>query len=140
MNELNVIATARYISADSVQNVITQWKLSSNEANALRLLVAHRDNSESDATVENLVKMISMNLLSVNEADLILKFEGNNEELTKWATVEFPEFPINGNDVLALGFKGKDVGRELKAMRAKWVASGYTLTKNELLKDYENGN
>jgi tRNA nucleotidyltransferase/poly(A) polymerase len=45
-----------------------------------------------------------------------------------------PAFPISGKDLVATGLKpGPAVGERLRALEERWVESGFTLTRNELL-------
>jgi poly(A) polymerase len=45
-----------------------------------------------------------------------------------------PEFPLSGVDMLSNGMDaGPEVGRRLKQLEEKWVASGFELTKAQLL-------
>ncbi len=134
MNELNVIATARYLAADSIDYVVEQWKLSNQEANALKLLIDFRDSKDNNINVKTLIRLIAIGELSKEEAHLILKFHGDHAKLVEWNKIVFPEFPINGNDLLKLGFKGKKLGDELKFLKNQWAAFNYKITKEELLK------
>jgi len=46
-----------------------------------------------------------------------------------------PPFPVTGDDLIALGMTpGTDMGARLKKLEDDWELSGYTLTKEELLK------
>ncbi len=45
-----------------------------------------------------------------------------------------PEFPVTGKDLLSLGMgRGKELGTALKALKALWVRSGFTVEKPQLL-------
>jgi tRNA nucleotidyltransferase/poly(A) polymerase len=45
-----------------------------------------------------------------------------------------PVFPIDGNDVMALGeFKGPEIGALLKRLEQDWIASGFALDRDQLL-------
>ena len=45
------------------------------------------------------------------------------------------QFPVQGRDLIAKGMKpGVDVGRQLAQLRDKWKASGYKLSKDQLLR------
>lgn len=46
---------------------------------------------------------------------------------------EIPPFPISGNDLLDLGFKGKEVGDMLEALARAWCNSDFALTYEELM-------
>ncbi|MEJ2118068.1 MAG: CCA tRNA nucleotidyltransferase, partial [Alphaproteobacteria bacterium] len=46
-----------------------------------------------------------------------------------------PEFPLKGADLLAAGMaKGPRVGEALRTAEAHWIASGFSLSQEELLK------
>jgi tRNA nucleotidyltransferase/poly(A) polymerase len=45
-----------------------------------------------------------------------------------------PVFPVGGDDLIAAGMKpGVEMGRALNGMKASWIASGFTLTKEQML-------
>ena len=134
MNELNILATAKYLSVDSIDHVVAEWRLSKDEAHALRLLIRFRESVINYFNVETLISMVATGELTKEEAHLLLKFHGDQAKLIAWDKIEFPEFPVDGNDLIALGFKpGKKLGDELRFLRNKWAAFNYKIPKNELL-------
>ncbi|MEI2383614.1 CCA tRNA nucleotidyltransferase [Breoghania sp. JC706] len=49
---------------------------------------------------------------------------------------EVPVFPVAGRDLLALGHKpGPAIGVALQALEARWIASGFALGRDDLLRD-----
>lgn len=45
-----------------------------------------------------------------------------------------PEFPLRGHDIMALGPpKGPEIGVILRRLEAEWIASGFALSRDELL-------
>ncbi|MEQ9505179.1 MAG: CCA tRNA nucleotidyltransferase [Hyphomonas sp.] len=48
----------------------------------------------------------------------------------KWVR---PKFPLGGNDALAAGLEGPRIGAALSALEEDWIASGFSLKRNELL-------
>ena len=47
---------------------------------------------------------------------------------------EIPVFPVSGADLMKLGFeKGPELGKQLKTLEAAWLASGFELSKENLL-------
>lgn len=46
---------------------------------------------------------------------------------------EVPVFPITGDDILALGYRGRDVGRILEYLKEKWIKSDFKDKKSFLL-------
>ena len=47
---------------------------------------------------------------------------------------DIPVFPVSGADLMKLGFeKGPELGKQLKALEATWLTSGFELSKENLL-------
>lgn len=46
---------------------------------------------------------------------------------------ELPIFPVSGDDILKLGFQGKEVGRILGNLKKKWIDSDFSLDESSLL-------
>lgn len=44
-----------------------------------------------------------------------------------------PEFPLRGRDLSDAGLSGRDVGDMLRSLETRWIESGFTLDKDELL-------
>lgn len=44
-----------------------------------------------------------------------------------------PVFPVNGEDALAAGLKGPDIGKRLRTLEDAWIASGFRLSREDLL-------
>lgn len=58
--------------------------------------------------------------------------EWERELLTRW---QFGPFPVNGNDLIAIGFApGPALGEKLAQLKEKWANLGYVTTKEQLLK------
>ncbi len=49
-----------------------------------------------------------------------------------------PDFPLTGEDVLALGFVGKDAGQAIARARKFWAANDFKPTKTDLVKFLKN--
>ena len=134
MNEQNVIATARYLDSGSIDHVINEWKLSGEEAKALKLLIGYRDSEYFDTDIDHLVGLISVGQIAHEDATLILKFDGDSSKLAEWSKIVLPVFPITGNDLLTIGYTpGKRLGEELRYLKSQWRKFNYILTKDELL-------
>ena len=43
------------------------------------------------------------------------------------------KFPLSGEDLLNRGYSGKKLGLTLKEMETVWIASGFSLSKSQLL-------
>lgn len=54
-----------------------------------------------------------------------------HEQASTWVK---PDFPVSGNDLIEAGMKpGKDLGTVLQRLEKKWVSSGFSLTRENLL-------
>lgn len=56
--------------------------------------------------------------------------EWSKNALVHW---EFPPFPVDGNDLLAAGMKGKQIGETLRKLKDAWADSGYKADKQDLM-------
>jgi poly(A) polymerase len=44
-----------------------------------------------------------------------------------------PAFPLRGSDVMALDFKGPEIGETLRRLEAEWIEGGFAASRDELL-------
>lgn len=59
---------------------------------------------------------------------------GDLAELASESSVwQRPKFPLGGNDALAAGLSGPDIGARLGALEEAWIASGFSLPRADLL-------
>jgi len=52
--------------------------------------------------------------------------------------LRLPSFPVSGEDILALGYKHRQVGKVLDLMKRKWIESDFTLNRLELISLVKN--
>ena len=64
--------------------------------------------------------------LDIFEAKRLLKFIND---------FSLPNFPINGNDLMAMGVSGKELGKKLLKAKKLWIESDFKMQKDELLKN-----
>lgn len=66
---------------------------------------------------------------------VMLPKEGECENIfLKLRNMQKPVFPVNGNDMVMLGFSGNDVGLKLANLKKLWIDSNFQLTKYDLIK------
>ena len=53
--------------------------------------------------------------------------------MDRWIDWQKPDFPLGGADALAAGLSGPDVGAVLRTLEQSWVASDFSLTRDELV-------
>jgi len=111
-----------------------RWKLSNKEKHLGSFLAEHREEARKEFTP-----------LKYFQDLMVQKIErGFVEELTRYCdrvdcylTIKdwtVPVMPLGGRDLIAAGVaKGPVLGIVLARVRSRWMASGYKLTKEELL-------
>lgn len=84
----------------------------------------------------DLRRLIAVDGVSRNwVAELAALEERDHWEQTALVNWHFDPFPLNGNDLIAVGFrKGKFLGDTIAKLRCHWADSGYTATKTDLMK------
>ena len=107
------------------------WKMSKEETQLLRFLV---QNKKTSLTKESAIDFIHDGYSKKMVLDLI-NLQGKKALEDVVRNYEAPQFPVQGRDLIAKGMKpGVDVGRQLAQLRDKWKASGYKLSKDQLLR------
>jgi hypothetical protein len=128
---------ARNVPYENIDKIIDSWKLSNEDAANLRFVADRLHERElvgefmlKDAqgaiAVHNIPKKWVFDYYeAINDPDGIAPI------IKAW---EVPVFPVNGNDVIALGFKpGKIIGEMLFQMKVVWAGNDFEPTKEQLL-------
>lgn len=61
-------------------------------------------------------------------------------DLTKFSNEKIPPFPVSARDLIELGFRGKNISKNLDFLKVKWLRSEFSLTRDNLLKNHDNCN
>ena len=78
--------------------------------------------------------LVSARAEAENDNQAMMRAGNYNRLLGVAERAEIPVFPISGADLMKLGFeKGPELGKQLKALEAVWLASGFELSKENLL-------
>jgi poly(A) polymerase/tRNA nucleotidyltransferase (CCA-adding enzyme) len=71
---------------------------------------------------------------AVESDKALIEAAGYQRLLDITARWEKPVFPVRGRDLLERGFKpGKELGAKLAELEEKWIASGFSLSREDLL-------
>lgn len=134
MTHLSIVALARVIKDSVVADAIAEnWKMSNDERKQLRWTVENRD-SDKIHTFETVAELIATGVPRDWILGLLLSHDVDQTFYDKVASWELPEFPVNGNDLIAAGIApGPRIGAILRGMQSEWIASKFTTTKSELL-------
>ncbi len=126
-----------YELSSSVLNaneVSKKYRLSNSQRNKLKLFEqAKRQHATLDLTslYELLYKFGAWTIEQIAIVHAHSNFDAIIEECQAWKQ---PVFPVKGKDIIALGIEaGPNVGRRMKELERAWVASGFKLSKEELL-------
>ena len=121
------VLAAQLASEDEAVELAARWKMSADERRRLTFLTTNRDSARTETIEDALVDGVSRDW-----AIDLARLAGLTDEVA--ATFLPPAFPVQGKDLLALGMApGPVMGTTLKAMRGRWVASRFTLTREALL-------
>ena len=119
-----------------VDTIDVWWSLSVDDRNLLKFLVKnHRTFSTPvDGETERL-QDLAVNPKVPRQWILELCIaQGCLWQLEFFKTWEVPVFPVRGQDLLDGGMKpGKEVGARMKELNQAWVASRFTMTREDLL-------
>jgi len=117
---------------DTLRN---RWKFSNEVYNTARFCIENRG-IPLDETVAK--RMLADPKTRSEHVFALAESRGRADLVQKLKTWQPPEFPVNGSDLIAMGKKpGPDMGRTLAQLRNEWEASGFRLTRDELLKRTE---
>ena len=107
------------------------WKMSNEETQLLRFLIQNKKNSLSkDGAIDLIHDGYSKEMVLH-----LINLQGKKALDDVIRNYDAPIFPVQGKDLLAKGMKpGVEVGNTLAQLKDKWKASGYKLSRDELLK------
>jgi len=107
-----------------------RWKFDNASYGILRYVIENR----RERTSVDWAKAAIVNGVNPTHLYHLAVFVGD------WETAEYakssppiPKFPVNGNDIKAIGMSGKAIGESLDFLRDIWVKSGYNMDKTELM-------
>lgn len=110
------------------REVATAWKWSNADKALATYLWTETYTSACPYTYDLVIKGYTKEWVAER-----IKLEGHTEYLSELQGDVFPSFPVNGRDILALGYKGPDVGKILNAMKESWYWGGMDATKEDLI-------
>ena len=128
------LAALAALMADThlLDELYRKWKFSKQEFLTMKFVI---ENFEADLDDVSVKKMLTNRKINNDHVASLLRAVGvgHLEHIVRTWTP--PEFPVNGNDIMATGVKsGPDVGKALYTLYMAWEESEYVLSKEELLK------
>ena len=113
-----------------VNQLADRWKWSNEERQ--RAIFVGENYLPRVGETERRMKRAIVDGISIEWALDIMRLSNKADEvLTGW---EVPVMPVAGRDLIAAGVQpGPEMGTVLKAMRERWIASDYTLSREDLM-------
>ncbi len=139
-----IILRASNFSKKDLVTLKSRWKLSKKEKFNLETLIfltgvsfdlpdfLHKRAiyNYGKETYINFIRLLNVETPS-NKASTLIK------NATEW---QIPEFEINGENIIKLGYNGQQVGKILKKLHQIWIESDFELNKEQLLNRVKNAN
>jgi len=118
-----------------LETLRNRWKFSNQVFDTAKFCIENRG-TPLDETVAK--RMLADPKIRSEHVFALAESRGRKDLIQKLKAWTPPEFPVSGSDLIAKGMKpGPDMGRALAQLRNEWEASGFKLTRNELLKRAE---
>ena len=114
------------------QDVALALRLSKAETRRLQVLRDHVGTTESPAELGYRLGFADARAVLLLRA-VLLEVDLDPISLENAEKAAGAEFPLRGADLLDR-FSGQALGAELKRLEARWIASGFSLTRDELLR------
>ncbi|MES2961544.1 MAG: hypothetical protein V4694_04080 [Pseudomonadota bacterium] len=78
--------------------------------------------------------VLDLYLFGLVRSNESLKIDEAKKNLEFFQNFSLPNFPLNGDDLMRLGFKGSEVGDVMKKAKVFWAQNGFEVKKEDLLK------
>ena len=128
-NDNAIINLARLVDNDALAK---KWKLSKDEHTTLLTLVNNKDKKLVQKDAEDLI-------VDGKNKEILAKLailQGNAELAKHIQNFNPPQFPVTGNDLIAMGYKsGPELGQTLNRVKSAWKQSNFTANKDDLLQN-----
>lgn len=134
---LPIIRLETLYSSSSCRHIARYFRLSGQQEKYMQSVRDARQAVEAAAQLEPVLYQYGTAVV----AEVLKTFDSPRREeffraLTHWRS---PSFPVAGHDLIALGIEpGEVMGAKLKAMEQRWIDSGFTMSKQELLLDQQS--
>ena len=121
----------------SVKSLL-QLKFSRAEAKQICAMLNLQDEKDISSIIRNLKNIWLDDRAYVQYFIFIASITKDNpaiiELYNKLDKLPVPKLPIDGNDLIKLGFSGIELGKQINYLRASWVESDFALRKSDLIK------
>ena len=129
------------ITSAELHNFFQRWKLSTSNKKLLEFLISY--NYEINLYADtNLYKrqfyrvkqyFEKLLLLIAAESERIEAVEQAKKIISESRSWSYPDVPISGDDIIAIGYKGQKIGEIKDFLLEHWIESDFSLSKEQLL-------
>ncbi|MAL77546.1 MAG: polynucleotide adenylyltransferase [Sneathiella sp.] len=124
--------------AGAMRRLAGKWRFSNKQKERLACMTGGEVTAGLDANASRALLYRLGTEAVVDQAMLLASCAGRLDEYqTCFDAAEGwvkPQFPLSGHDLRAHGMsEGAEIGRQLREMEERWIASGFTLSRTELL-------
>ncbi len=139
-----LLISAEIVPERALSIIADRWRLSGELRKFLSMLIIYNPKISSASSIAQqkslLRKLGAGNFAALVQLKQALEPEENyNAMLELVQNWQIPEMPVNGADLLKLGFKqGQELGKKLQELEKIWEESDYKLSKAELIKGFPN--
>ena len=137
---LRLAALTIFVEED-VARLADRLRLSNAEQDVLALAI--RDRADCNLPDEGAAKALLYRLGAVAYRSRMLLAWADSDAApddTAWRSAltlperwQAPAFPLRGDDIVALGVQGPDIGAALRGLEHDWIESDFALTRDQLL-------
>ena len=121
------------LAGNATAQVVDAWKLSRKERDTALFVAQHTNDRLHARDLEDWMKLAVEH--GKDKVVQLLSLTNRTEFLDQMAGWKVPSFPVAGRDLIAAGHEpGPEMGATLRAMKRLWVDSGFTASKEDLMK------
>jgi poly(A) polymerase len=135
---LRLAALGVFVPEDAVR-LAARLRLSNAERGVLELGSAKRDELPGDDAAKHALYHLGESNFASHVLLAWADLGAGHEDKAWRAALALPErwqapaFPLRGSDVMALDFKGPEIGQMLRRLEAEWIEGGFAASRDELL-------
>ena len=111
-----------------------RWKLSKLSYKMLKTLAKNNPSQNAKKNLLYFGAQEAKEMFCILYAEGKIKKEDLDCNITELCSLQKPEFPLRGQDIKNLGYKGVQIGKLMSHLNAVWESTGFKATKSDLLK------
>lgn len=133
---VGVIALIRSAHIDHYDKIAEGWKMSADERKLLSAVAEFMKSFPFRRSVQELQLFVYINRLDERVAETFLAATNRLSEIDRFYELydlSQTPLPVDGNDVIAEGWSGKEIGQTLEYLRSLFFISNFSATREMML-------